>query len=84
MASPRDWSRRRKFVVSAFASAIATAAVWAAAGPRACLAVAVTGYIFTAWMSDDALGNCFILAMLFLLVLVVVLLALVGSVLLNT
>ena len=80
---PRQWPRRRKFLISAAGSAVLAASVWTAAGPRAGLAVAVVGYIFTAWASDDALGNCFVFAMLFLLVLTVVLMALVGSVLLN-
>ncbi|MGX7952799.1 hypothetical protein ACWPM1_09555 [Tsuneonella sp. HG249] len=80
---PRDWSRRRKFAISASATAAATALAWTAAGLRGGLAIAVVGYIATAWLSDDALGNCFIFAMLFLLVIVIVLMALVGSVLLN-
>ena len=80
---PRDWSRRRRFAIAVSSTAAASALAWTVAGPRAGLAVAVVGYIATAWACDDALGNCFIFAMLFLLVVVVILMALVGSVLLN-
>lgn len=83
MRPPREWSRRRRFVAAALGSAIATSAVWVTFGPRIGIAVAVLGYIVTAWVSDDALGNCFVFAMLFLLIFAVLLMALVGSVLLN-
>jgi hypothetical protein len=45
--------------------------------------VGVIGYLVTAWRSDGDLGYCFIFAVLALLIAVILLLALVGSVMIN-
>ena len=45
--------------------------------------VGVIGYLVTAWRSDGDLGYCFIFAVLALLIVVVLLMALVGSVMIN-
>ena len=79
----RQRSRLHRFAVAAFVSIVAATAVWHLAGPRAGLGVGVVGYLVTAWRSDGDLGYCFIFAVLALLIAVILLLALVGSVMIN-
>lgn len=79
----RQRSRLHRFAVAAFVSIVAAAAVWHLVGPRAGLGVGVVGYLVTAWRSDGNLGYCFIFAVLALLIVVILLMALVGSVMIN-
>jgi hypothetical protein len=79
----RQRLRLRRFAIAAAVSIVAAAAVWHLAGPRAGVAVGVIGYLVTAWRSDGDLGYCFIFAVLALLILVILLMALVGSVMIN-
>lgn len=84
MLPPREWSRGGRFLGAGLATAALSGASWAAFGPRAGLAVALLGYVFTAWVADDAPGNCFVFAMLFLLIVAVVVVGLAGAVALNS
>ena len=79
----RQRARLRRFAVAASVSVIAAVAVWYAVGPRAGVVVGVIGYFVTAWRSDGDLGYCFIFAVLALLIVVILLMALVGSVMIN-
>lgn len=79
----RQRLRLRRFAVAASVSFVAASATWYFAGPRAGLAVGVVGYLVTAWRSDGDLGYCFIFAVLALLIAVILLMALVGSVMIN-
>lgn len=79
----RQRSRLRRFAVAASVSIVAATAIWYLAGPRAGVGVGVIGYLVTAWRSDGDLGYCFIFAVLALLIAVILLLALVGSVMIN-
>ena len=79
----RQRLRLRRFAIAAIVSIVAAAVAWYIAGPRAGVAVGVIGYLVTAWRSDGDLGYCFIFAVLALLIVVIVLMALVGSVMIN-
>ena len=79
----RQRSRLRRFAVAALVSIVAATAVWHLVGPRAGVGVGVIGYLVTAWRSDGDLGYCFIFAVLALLIVVILLMALVGSVMIN-
>ena len=76
-------SRLRRFAVAVLVSIIAATAVWHLAGPRAGVGVGVVGYLVTAWRSDGDLGYCFIFAVLALLIVVILLMALVGTVMVG-
>ena len=79
----RQRARLRRFAVAASVSIVVAVAVWYAVGPRAGVTVGVVGYLVTAWRSDGDLGYCFIFAVLALLILMILLMALVGSVMIN-
>jgi hypothetical protein len=79
----RSRLRLRRFAIAASVSTIAAAAVWYLVGPRAGVAVGVVGYLTTAWRSDGDLGYCFVFAVLALLIVVILAMALVGSVMIN-
>lgn len=76
--------RLKRFAFSSLIAIGVTLGAGALFGPVAALISGAVGFLCVAIASDDDLGTCFPLAVFFLIALVILVMALVGVVLLNT
>lgn len=76
--------RLKRFVYSSLIAIISTLVVGKLFGPVATLISGTVGFLGVAIASDDDLGTCLPLAIFFLFALVLLVMALVGVVLLNS
>lgn len=82
--TPEVRKRLRRFVSVLALTAATSTAAWYLLGPLASLICAVTGFLAASIAGDDKLGTCFPLALMFVIVLALLVIALVGVILVHT
>lgn len=75
--------RLKRFLIAGSVTVVATAGAGTMIHPAAGAVVAAIGFLGTAIAADDKLGTCFPLAVLFLIIVVLVLMALYAAVMVG-